>query len=313
VGSNNAMVLFLEVNTLGDNRNNLWDQAGAPQALDYLHNVWFNQKADLAIVIGDEWGDGAFDSFNLGNGYDMGQGAWYLSSTSFWPVAGFKLTQFDGTGVQATASADDDGNRLTDRWKASIPWSSLGSTNGVQGITNIWLYGLIVSDGTNGNDRYISGNYLGASVQQATNGNYGFSFINLNGIAVGLPLGDANNNGIPDAWEMEHFGSLGIMNDQTDWDQDGQTDRAEYWSGTHPKNAQSHLRATQANHVPGSGGFAVRWFSVSNKVYELHRSTNLMAGIFVPVHTNLPATPSENSYTDTTVNAEAVIYRVISR
>lgn len=313
VGSNNALVLFLELNTLGDNKNNLWDQGGAPQALDYLHNVWFNQRADLAIVIGDEWGDGPFASFNLGSGYDMGQGAWYLSATSFWPVAGFQLTQFDGTGTAATASADDDGNRLTDRWKASLPWTSLGSTNGVQGVTNVWLYGLVVSDGTSGNDRYISGNYLGASVTQATNGNYGFSFINLNGIAVGLPLVDSNNNSIPDAWEMEHFGSLGIINDTSDWDGDGQPDKDEYWSGTHPKNNQSVFQATRVHAADAAGGVVVRWFSVTNKVYELYRTTNLVGGAFVPVHTNLPATPSENSYTDTAVNAEAVIYRVISR
>jgi hypothetical protein len=109
------------------------------------------------------------------------------------------------------------------------------------------------------------------------------------------------------------FGSLGVMNDTSDWDLDGQPDRAEYWSGTHPKNAQSHLRATQVMQAPGAGGFVVRWFSVSNKVYDLHRSTDLMSGAFVPVQTNLSATPSENSYTDTTVNADAVIYRVISR
>ncbi len=313
VGSNNALVIFIEVNTLGDNVNNLWNQGGLPQGLDHLHNVWLNQKADLALVVGDEWGDGQFPSFGLGNGYDMGQGAWYLSATSFWPVAGFNLAQFDGTGSTATFSTDDDGNRLTDRWQASIPWASMGSTNGIDGITNMWLYGLVVSDGTNGNNRYISGNYLGKSVTPPTNGNYGFTFVTLDGIKVGLPTPDANNNGIPDAWEMEHFGSLGVINDSSDWDQDGQPDRAEYWSGTHPKNAQSHLRATQVMQAPGPGGFVVRWFSVSNKVYELHRATDLLSGAFVPVQTNLTATPSENSYTDTTVNAGAVIYRVISR
>ena len=313
VGSNNAMVLFLEVNTLSDNRNNLWDQAGAPQALDYLHNIWFNQQADLAIVLGDEWGDGQFDSFNLGNGYDMGQGAWYLSATSFWPVAGFKLTQFDGSGVNATASADDDGNRLTDRWKASIPWSSLGSTNGISGITNLWLYGLMVSDGTNGVNRYISGNHLAQSVSPTTNGNYGFEFITLNGIAVGLPQQDANNNGIPDSWELEHFGSLGIMGDYTDWDGDGQPDRQEYWAGTHPKNPDSCFQATGGHQSSAGSGFVVRWFSVSNKFYELHRSTNLASQLFEPVNLNLPATAPENIYTDTTVNAASAIYKVISK
>lgn len=313
VGDNNAMVLFLEVNTLGDDKNNLWSQGGAPQGLDFLHNVWLNQKADLAILIGDEWGDGQFESFNLGNGYNMGQGAWYLSATQFWPVAGFRLSQFDGTGTTATVTSDDDGNRLTDRWKASIPWASLGSTNGVGGITNLWLYGLIVSDGTNGNDRYISGNYLGQSVEETTNGNYGFSFLHLNGIAVGLPQVDSNNNGIPDAWEMEHFGSLGVVTDTSDWDGDGQLDRNEYWAGTNPKNPESVFKATRVEQAPVVGGFVVRWFSASNKTYELYRSTNLLTGNFVPLHTNLSATPSENFYTDTTVNADAVIYKVISK
>jgi hypothetical protein len=96
--------------------------------------VAFAQNADLALVLGDEWGDGQFPSFSLGNGYDMGQGAWYLSATSFWPVAGFKLSQFDGAGAASTASSDDDGNRLTDRWQASIPWTSLGPPTGLTAL-----------------------------------------------------------------------------------------------------------------------------------------------------------------------------------
>ena len=313
VGDNNAMVIFLEVNSLNDNAGNLWGKDGLPQSLDSLHNVAFAQGADLAIVLGDEWGDGQFNSFDLGNGYNMGQGAWYLSATSFWPVAGFKLSQFDGTGTAATVTADDDANRPTDRWKACIPWSSLGSPAGISGITNLWLYGLIVSDGTNGVNRYISGNYLGQSASPATNGNYGFEFVTLNGIAVGLPQMDSNNNSIPDSWEMEHFGSMGVMNDHSDWDQDGQLDRHEYWAGTHPKNPASVFQATRVQQGATPGGFVVRWFSVSNKTYELYRSTNLMSGLFEPVNTNLSATPSENSYTDTTANADAVIYKVISR
>ena len=228
-------------------------------------------------------------------------------------MAGFKLSQFDGTGTAATVTADDDANRPTDRWKACIPWSSLGSPAGISGITNLWLYGLIVSDGTNGVNRYISGNYLGQSASPATNGNYGFEFVTLNGIAVGLPQMDSNNNSIPDSWEMEHFGSMGVMNDHSDWDQDGQLDRHEYWAGTHPKNPASVFQATRVQQGATPGGFVVRWFSVSNKTYELYRSTNLMSGLFEPVNTNLSATPSENSYTDTTANADAVIYKVISR
>lgn len=314
VGSNNAMVIFLEVNTLGDNASHLWNQGGAPQALDLLHNVMFNQKADLAIVLGDEWGDGEFPSFNLGSGYDMGQGAWYLSATSFWPVSGFQVSQFDGAGGTSTASTDDDGNRLTDRWQASIPWTSLGSTNGIGGITNMWLYGLFVSDGASGVNRYISGNYMGSAATPPTNGNYGFDFVTLDGIAVGLPTLDENANGIPDAWEMEHFGSLGLVTATSDWDGDGQADWREYFAGTHPKDSASCFRHTRVDPQSGPvGGFIVRWYSVAGKQYDLYRSTNLMTGAFVPVQSNLLATPAENIYTDAAFDADAVIYRVISR
>lgn len=315
VGDNNAMVLFLEVNTLGDNAGTLWNLNGEPRGLDQMHNLALAQNADIAILIGDEWGDGIFPSFNLGNGYDMGQGIYYLStgSSSFWPVAGAYLGQFDGANDNGTTTADDDGDRLTDRWVASIPWNSLGSTNGVAGITNCWLYGVIVSDGTNGVDRYLSGNYLGSSAQAATNGNYGFSFLTLNGISVGLPAMDENNNGIPDDWEMEHFGSLGVITDTSDWDGDGVLDRDEYRAGTHPKNAASYFRATHANVDTGSGAPVVHWYSVAGKTYELWRTTNLLSGLFTPVQTNLPATPNENVYTDDTIGAGAVIYRVLSR
>ena len=277
-GSNNAMAIFLEVNTLGDNANNLWAINGAPDGLDRLHNVWFNQKADVVLLLGDEWGDGTFTNFNLGNGYNMGQGIYYLSSSgSFVPVAGAHLTQFDGTGTVATVTTDDDGARLTKRWKAGIPWSSLGSTNGIAGITNCWLYGLIVSDGTNGTDRYISGNYLGASVQESTNGNYGFSFIHINGIAVGLPQSDSNSNGVPDSWELENFGTLGAVSRGSDWDGDGFPDQGEWAAGTLPRNGSSLLRMEQI--APSFSGLnQVTWQTVGGRTYDIQCATDLMGG-----------------------------------
>ena len=70
-----------------------------------MHNVSFTRPVDFAIVMGDEYGDGTFTNFNLGNGYDFGQGVYYLSgSGSFSPMPGIRLTQFDGTGTTPIAS-----------------------------------------------------------------------------------------------------------------------------------------------------------------------------------------------------------------
>ena len=300
VGSNNAMVIFLGINTLGDKVSNLWGLDGAPAGLDNLHNVAFGAPMDLAIVLGDEWGDGTYTNFNLGDGYDFGQGVFYLSSGShaFVPVAGARLSQFDGTGNTPVSTEDDDGNRPTDRWECAIPWSSLGTTNGVASITNCRLAGLIVSSSTNGNDRYLSGNYLGASAAPATNGNYGFSFVTLSPLEVGLPPVDADGDGIPDAWELQRFGSLGVANANSDWDGDRMADALEYVGGTDPKDQGSCLRMHAPLAGVAAGGFVVQWTSVSNVHYDLFKSTNLAFQAFSQIATNVPGQPPLNSYTD---------------
>lgn len=313
VGDNNGMIIFLEVNTLGDNANNLWGLSGGPRGLDQLHNVGLTPGMDIAIVLGDEYGDGLYTNFSLGDGYDFGQGAYYLSSSgAFVPVAGAGLSQYDGTGANATASPNDDGNRLTDRWECRIPWSSLNAPAGIESITNCWIAGVIASSSTNGSDRYLSGNILGAA--NPTNANYAFSFVSLTGTQVRLPLPDSDGDGIPDAWERQYFPSLSTMSGGSDWDQDGQADRLEYLAGTHPKDAASCFRHTRVDSAPAAGGgFVVRWYSVAGKQYDLYRATNLLQGVFDSVLSNMVTTPSENSYTDTVSGADAVIYRVISK
>ncbi len=314
VGDNNGMILFLAFDTLGDNANNLWTLQGLPQGLDQLHNLGLDPGMDIAIVLGDEYGDGIYTNFNLGDGYNFGQGVFYLSTGSgrFVPVADAALSQYDGTGIVATASVDDDGNRPTDRWECRIPWSSLNAPAGLASITNCWMAGVIASSSTNSEqNRYLSSNILGTA--NPTNANYGFSFVNLTGTLVRLAVPDSDGDGIPDAWEKQHFQGLGTMGPDTDYDHDGQPDRQEYWAGTHPKDPDSCFQATGGHESSAGSGFVVRWFSVSNKFYELHRSTNLASQLFEPVDLNLPATAPENIYTDTTVNAASVIYKVISK
>jgi len=311
-GDNNGMVIFLEFNTLGDNAHNLWNINGLPQGLEQLHNVWLEPAMDVVIVLGDEYGDGNYDNFNLGNGYNFGQGVYYLStgSSSFWPVAGAKLSQFDGTGTVATVSGDDDGNRLTDRWECSIPWSSLNAS-GIGSISNCWLAGVIASDGTNGNDRYISGNYLGASAN-VTNGNYGFGFLNLNAIQINLPSSDSDNDGIADDWERQYFSSLSVLGRNSDWDGDGATDHNEYLAGTNPKDMDScfEVRSVNSQMAGGAPRYIISWHSVNDRTYTLFRATNLFHGGFSTVQSGIPATPPQNTYTDTFDNTQIRYYKI---
>ena len=254
-GENNGMVVFVGVNTLSDNRFNLWDQNGMPNGLDVLHNLRFTQPMDFAIVLGDEWGDGTFPNFNLGNGYDFGQGIFYLSATSFVPVANSRLAQYDGIGTNRVAGQNDDGNRQTDRWEASIPWASLGAA-GSHSVTSLFVAGVIASDGENSPDRYLSGNVLAASVQSESGvnalNNYGFSSVTLVPMEVDLSRVDSDGDRMPDSQERI--------------------------AGTDPVNNRSMFRVAD---VSTAGRVSVQ--TVTGRVYQLQYSTNLLNPTWWPV------------------------------
>ena len=188
-GPGNAMLLFLDFDTLTDNASNVWSKSGGPYGLDLMHNIWFARPMDIAILLGDEYGDDNYYDFNLESGDNFGQGVYYLGgSNQFCAVPGVRVSQFDGSGTNATTSADGDGNRQTDQWEVSIPWSSLNAAS-VSSISQCVIGGIFASAGVSGSDRYLSGRYIGegASGPMETNGNFGFNFVALTGSCVRLP------------------------------------------------------------------------------------------------------------------------------
>ena len=103
--------------------------------------------------------------------------------------------------------------------------------------------------------------------------------------------------------------------DYQDPDGDGMNNWQEYLAGTNPTNASSLFKITSVQMVSGTQ-FVVRWLSVSNRLYDLARSTNLAAGAggFMPVPgaTNLAGTPPANTWTDSVSRAAApAFYRAV--
>jgi hypothetical protein len=102
--------------------------------------------------------------------------------------------------------------------------------------------------------------------------------------------------------------------DYLDSDNDGMNNWQEYLAGTNPTNASSVFKITSAQAVSGTQ-LVVRWSSVSNRLYDVTRATNLVTGIgaFVPVPgaTNLAPTPPVNTWTDSVSGASApAFYRL---
>jgi 1,4-alpha-glucan branching enzyme len=290
-GSNNAIIVFLDVDTRTENAVNLWGRSGAPQGLDYLHNVWFETPMDIAILVGDEYGDGQYPNFGLGNGYDFGQGVFYLGAASFPTVPGARLSQFDGTGTNATTAADGDGNRLTDRWEASIPWSSLDAA-GFHAITSCVIAGVVASDGTSGDNRYLSSNYLGVNADNGGNfdpaGNFGAGYVvHLWGVPVNLVPSDSDGDGIANGWELLYYGGKTNATAHAFSDGDPWTDLEEYFAGTDPFRADSLF----GDAVAVAGSSVLQFFmdaSVPTRFYDVYSRSNLLTGAWLPLGLSAP-------------------------
>lgn len=65
----------------------------------------------------------------------------------------------------------------------------------------------------------------------------------------------------------------------------------------------------QALSGQSNGFIEIRWSSLSNHQYAVSCSTNLQSGFWL-VQSNLPATPSMNTYTDTTQNLQRKFWRI---
>ncbi len=122
---------------------------------------------------------------------------------------------------------------------------------------------------------------------------------------------DSDEDGLPDAWEIEHFGSITVSDGSSsaDQDEDGLSDMEEYLTGTDPDNAASGLRGGMPSPTPGTN--TITWTSAANRTYEIDYSTNLLdtsAG-FSLLASGIDATPTTNTYTHVTTNSPS-FYRV---
>ena len=236
---NNAYMVFLGGGTNAGTPN-FWNFNGLPEGIDKLHNAAFQPAVNMAILLGDVWGDGTFTNFGMytNGGFDFGQGVFSTpgSGTAFAPVSGAKISQFGGYGLSS---------RLASNWECAIPLARFGVTNAAD-LTNLYVSGLMVTSSTSNNNRFVSGKYLGDSATLGNDehadewGNFAFSFVNLGGTKV-LPPQSANADlGVPDAWVEENFGPGYPLSETSDYNSDGRPDRHDYFAGLDP-TTNDHL------------------------------------------------------------------------
>lgn len=119
---------------------------------------------------------------------------------------------------------------------------------------------------------------------------------------------DTDGNGLPDAWEMNYFGHIGV-DPTADPDGDGTSNHTEFVAGTNPIDATSVLRISGV--TPVANGFQIAWSSVPGMTYTLE-CTNDLAAPWQTLQSHIPASPGAvTTFVDTSAGSQTQrFYRV---
>jgi sugar lactone lactonase YvrE len=122
-------------------------------------------------------------------------------------------------------------------------------------------------------------------------------------ITVGERSGSSWNDGIPDWWRLQYFGTVSnlLSAANLDPDGDGASNWEEYVAGTNPMDPTSVLQLAPS--APAPNNFIVQWPSVLGKTYLLQSSTSLFSTNWSVIASNLVGTGQMMQFQDSSTPA----------
>ena len=114
---------------------------------------------------------------------------------------------------------------------------------------------------------------------------------------------DTDGDGMPDDWELQHFGSATGADPDADDDGDGLSNLHEYRAGTNPRDPLSVLEIVEVS--SDAGRVLVRWSSQAGQRYRVRRAPSLLTRLadYTLVQAAITASPPINEFIDTSVGS----------
>ena len=156
-------------------------------------------------------------------------------------------------------------------------------------------------ESTNGNNRYLSSNYLGTNVAKSGagdySGNFVFATVTVFGAQVVLPGTDSDADGMPNGYEFGYgLNPTNAADASSDGDSDGQNNADEYVGGSVPTDGTSYFDVDRTVFTPAR----IQFDALTGRVYDVYSRTNLMDGAgWQAFSTNIPGTNGLLTVTDT--------------
>ena len=129
---------------------------------------------------------------------------------------------------------------------------------------------------------------------------------------VRLSAGDSDGDGMADDWEVAYFG--GLARDGTgDFDDDGQSDLAEFRAGTNPTEDHSIFRAFTLSNPNVADGVMVLWNAVPGRTYRVQYKNGIDDPDWTELQGDVVATSATGAKLDSAAQTTAArFYRVMA-